>query len=148
MCPSARQKKYQDKKLSVEINDRIYANFDVSAIWGKTEEDRQRLGTPAIVTDFTELPGENADKTLIELDSEEEYREIRSLLTPDLYAQLVDGGTLRVVMNKSTSKLSAIKQLAELWDIPVSRITADYNDIEMLCRWRDRRRGGKCDSRR
>lgn len=130
------QKKYPAKKLSVEINDRIYANFDVSVIWGKTEEDRQMLGSPAMVTDFSGLTGESADKMLIELDSEEEYREIQNLLTPDLYVQLADGGKLCVVMNKSTSKLNAIKKLAELWGIPVSRITAfgdDYNDIEMLC---------------
>ncbi|NMA24946.1 MAG: HAD family hydrolase [Clostridiales bacterium] len=130
------QKKYPDKKLSVEIDDRIYANFDVSVIWGKTEEGKQMLGSPAIVADFSCLTGESADKILIELDSEEEYREVQNLLTPDLYAQSANGGKLCVVMNKSTSKLNAIKQLAELWDISVSRITAfgdDYNDIEMLC---------------
>ncbi|NLT14504.1 MAG: HAD hydrolase family protein, partial [Clostridiales bacterium] len=39
------------------------------------------------------------------------------------------------VMNKSTSKLNAVKQLADLWNIPVSLVAAfgdDYNDIEML----------------
>ncbi len=129
------QKKYPDKKLSVEINDRNYANFDISTIWGKTEKDREMLGKPAMITDFSDLPGENADKILIELESEKEYREVRDLLTPELYAQLADGGALCVVMNKSTSKLNAIRRLAELWDIPLSQIAAfgdDYNDIDML----------------
>lgn len=129
------QKKNPDKKLAVEINDRIYANFDVSAIWGRTEEDRQIQGSPAMVTDFSGLTGESADKILIELDSEEEYREVCELLSPELYAQPAGNGRLCVVMNRSTTKLNAIRQLAELWDIPLSGITAfgdDYNDIDMI----------------
>lgn len=129
------QKKYPNKKLSVEINDRIYGNFDVSVVWGRTERDRQMLGSPVMVSDFSGLPGDSADKILIELASDEEYREVWGLLTPDLYAQPADGGKLCIVMNKSTSKLNAVKQLADLWNIPVSLVAAfgdDYNDIEML----------------
>jgi Cof subfamily protein (haloacid dehalogenase superfamily) len=128
-------RKYPGKKLSVEISDKIFANFDVSVFWGKTEEERQMLGIPAIISEFSDLPGDSADKVLIELASEEEYQEVCAFLPHDLYAQPADGGKLCVVMHKSTSKLNAIRHLAELLDIPVSQIVAfgdDYNDIDML----------------
>lgn len=129
------QKKYPNKKLSIEINDMIYANFDVSVFWGKTDKDREMLKTSTVHTDFSDLPNFNADKVLVEVDSETEYQEIQDILTPNLYAQLSDGGKLCIIMNKSATKFNAIKQLAVLWNIPISQITAfgdDYNDIEMI----------------
>jgi Cof subfamily protein (haloacid dehalogenase superfamily) len=129
------QEKYPAKKLSVEIDDRIYANFDVALLWGSMENESKILKSSAVLSDFTDLPDAAADKILIELDSEKEYREVWDLLTPELYAQPADGGSVCVVMNKSTSKFNAIRQLAELWDIPVSQITAfgdDHNDVEMI----------------
>ena len=38
-------------------------------------------------------------------------------------------------MNKNATKLNAIKQLSDLWNIDLSEMTAfgdDYNDIEMI----------------
>lgn len=129
------QENYPAMKLSVEINDKIYANFDVSGLWGITNDKEQVRESAVVLTNFSDLPGVAADKLLIALESEKEYKEVCALLTPDLYAQLADGGKVCVVMNRSTSKFNAIRQLADLWDIPVSQITAfgdDYNDIDMI----------------
>ncbi|MCK9618883.1 MAG: HAD family hydrolase [Lentimicrobiaceae bacterium] len=129
------QNKYPDKKLSIEINDKIYANFDTSLIWGKSENDREMLRRSTVYSNFSDLPDFIADKVLIEINSENEYQEILANISTNLYAQLSDGGKLCLVMNKSATKFNAIAQLAELWSIPISQIAAfgdDYNDIEML----------------
>lgn len=129
------QSKYPGKKLSVEIDDMIYANFDVTVFWGKTDKDRQMLRESSAQTDFTDLPAIDADKVIIEINSEEEYQEILTQLSPSLYGQLSDGGKLCLVMNRNASKINAIKRVAAQWGISISDITAfgdDLNDVEML----------------
>jgi Cof subfamily protein (haloacid dehalogenase superfamily) len=129
------QNKYPYKKLSVEINDLIYANFDVVEFWGKTSKDREILNASTIQTDFSNLPDIDADKVLIEIDSENEYEETMTLLPPSLYGQFSDGRKLCLVMNRYATKLNAIKLLAYHWGISKSEIAAfgdDYNDIEMI----------------
>ena len=128
------QNKYPDKKLSIEISDKIYANFDVTVIWGTTKE-KEMLKVSSVITDFSDLPSVDADKIIIEINSENDYTEILNLLSPNLYGQLSDGGKICLVMNRNATKLNAIKQLAKHWSITLSEITAfgdDYNDIEML----------------
>lgn len=127
--------KYPLKKLSVEINDKIYANFDVTLFWGKSKNDIEILKNSYIPTDFTDLPNFNADKILVELLSAKELEEINALLSPELYALLSDGGKLCQVMNKDARKINPVKDLARLWNISLADVTAfgdDYNDIEML----------------
>lgn len=129
------QNKYPNKKLSIEINDKIYANFDVTLFWGKTSKDKEILSTSAIETDFSYLPDMDADKVIIEMDSDKDYEEILALLSPNLYCQLSDGGKLCLVMNKNATKLNAIKHLEKIWSISSSEIVAfgdDYNDLDMI----------------
>jgi Cof subfamily protein (haloacid dehalogenase superfamily) len=129
------KEKYPNKKLSVEINDKIYANFDVTLIWGSSEKEKEMLRASSVLTDFSGLPDTDADKLLIEVDSANEYKEILKLLPTDLYSQLSDGGKLCLVMNKNATKLNAVKQLIKMWDISISDTAAfgdDYNDIELL----------------
>lgn len=129
------KQRYPDKKLSVEINDKIYANFDVMMFWGKGENDKAILKNTFIWTDFTDLPGYDADKVIIELSSEEEYKAIMALLPNDLYGLRSDGGKLCMIMNKAATKLNAVKNLAEEWNIPITDIAAfgdDYNDTLLL----------------
>ncbi|HEX2944371.1 MAG TPA: HAD family hydrolase [Clostridia bacterium] len=129
------QERHPEKRLSVEINDRIYANFDVTAVWGKTKEDIEVLKASTVRTDFHDLPDMDADKVLVEICSDKEHEEVKSLLPPDLYTLLSDNGKLCVIMNKKATKFNAIRCMAEQWGIPVSDIAAfgdDYNDIEMI----------------
>ncbi len=131
----ALQIKHPDRRLSVEIDDRIYANFDVTAVWGRTKEDMEVLKASTVRTDFSDLPYIDADKILVEIGSEKEYEEIISYLSPDLYTLLSDNRTLCLIMNKNATKFNAIMSIAAQWDIPVSDVAAfgdDYNDIEMI----------------
>jgi Cof subfamily protein (haloacid dehalogenase superfamily) len=127
--------KYPFKKLSVEIEDKIYANFDTAAVWGKTQTEYDILKNSTVKTDFTDLPKQDADKVLIELKNDDEHQEILDLLSPGLYTQLSDNRTLCQIMNINAKKIKAIQYLSDLWDVSVNDIAAfgdDYNDIEML----------------
>ncbi len=129
------QAKYPGKKLAVEINDMIYANFDVITIWGKNQKEKEILEASSVWTDFSDLPEQDADKIIIEIASDQEYEEVQSLLTPDLYGQLSDGKTLCLVMHRNASKLNAVKRIAKRLGIERTEIAAfgdDYNDIEMI----------------
>ncbi len=131
----ALQSRYPGKKLSVEIDDKIYANFDVISIWGKSPRDRKILEASTVQTDFSELPEIDADKIIVELNSDSEYVEIQSLLSADLYCLLSDGRTICQIMNRNATKLNAVKQLAMQMGISRSEIAAfgdDYNDLEMI----------------
>ncbi len=115
----------EGKKLSVEIDDTLYANFDVSAIWNYTS---------AVRTDFTNLPDADADKLIIEISTAEEYEHVLALLPPGLYAEMSDG-KLCLVMNRGATKLNAVKGLSTAWGIPMTDIAAfgdDLNDIGMI----------------
>lgn len=129
------QTKYPGKKLAAEINDKIYANFDVVAMWGRTQKEKEVLEASSIWTDFSDLPEINADKIIIEINSEKEYEEVQSLLTPDLYGQLSDGKTLCLIMHRNATKLNALKKIAKKLGIARTDIAAfgdDYNDIDMI----------------
>jgi len=129
------QIRYPGKKLSVEMNDRLYANFDAVSVWGNAPKDREILETASVQTDFTDLPGADADKILIEISGEDEYNEIMSLLPDGLYGLMSDGKTLCQVMNRNATKLNAVKRMAKRLGISMSEIAAfgdDYNDLEMI----------------
>lgn len=129
------QSRYPDKKLSVEINDKLYANFDVLSIWGNSPKDIEILKAATVQTDFTDLPEIDADKIIIELSNENEYNELIPLLPDNLYGLLSDGKTLCQVMNRNASKLNALKQLAKQIGVSRSEVAAfgdDYNDLEMI----------------
>ena len=129
------QAEYPGKKLVAEINDMIYANFDVIAIWGKNQKEKEILEASSIWTDFSDLPEVNADKIIIEINSEQEYETVQSLLTPDLYGQLSDGKSLCLVMHRDATKLNAVKRIAVKLGIDRTEIAAfgdDYNDIELI----------------
>lgn len=129
------QNRYPGKKMSVENNDRLYANFDVLSIWGNNPRDTEILKAATVQTDFTDLPAIDADKIIIELSGGDEYDEIMSLIPGDLYGLLSDRGTLCLVMNRNASKLNAVKRLTEQMGIAASEVAVfgdDYNDLEMI----------------
>lgn len=118
-------REHPEKRLAVEIGDTLYANYDVKEFWPFTE---------AVRTDFTDLPAEDADKILIEVDGADECEEIGRVLWDEVYGQFSDG-RLCLVMNKEATKFRAVKDLAAFWGIPTERMLAigdDVNDVEML----------------
>ena len=118
-------KDFPDIKISVEINDKLYANFDPRLIW---------KNVAYTFTDFSDLPKSDADKILLNVSSIEEMKQYESYLPEDLYIQLSEN-TVGMIMNKKASKINGIKAVAEMYGISLNNIVAfgdDYNDIEML----------------
>ena len=116
---------YPDSTLSVEIDDVLYANFDVSAVWNDTE---------AIRSDFTNLPDKPADKIIVGLTSTLDMDIFTQYLPDDLYIEIADG-KLGLIMNRKASKWEAIKVIADYFNISTNEVVAfgdDYNDISML----------------
>jgi len=118
-------KDYHHSKLYVEIDDTLYANFDVSTIWGNIE---------VTITDFTDLPNKPADKIGICISSFEDIERFSKYLPSDLYIEMTEG-ILGMIMSRSATKWAAIQVVANHFGIQTSKVIAfgdDYNDIEML----------------
>jgi len=118
-------KDYPNASLSVEIDDVLYANFDVSSIWNYTQ---------AIRTDFTDLPDKPADKIIIGVTSMEDVKRYSKYLTDELYIEMNDG-KLGLIMHRNATKWRAIQIISHHFKINKNEIAAfgdDYNDIEML----------------
>jgi len=118
-------KDFPDATISTEIDDVLYANFDVSTVWNYTE---------AIRTDFTNLPNKPADKIIVGVNSLEEMNQFAKYIPGDLYIEMSDG-KLGLIMNRKATKWAAIQLVASHFDIQAEEIVAfgdDYNDIDML----------------
>ena len=112
--------------ISVEANDVLYANFDVSSIWGKAEF--------VYTKDFAELKERVADKIIVEAFSLEEMKRFEKYLPENLYLQLSEN-RIAMIMNKRAAKSNAISVLAEKMGICMEEVVAfgdDYNDMDML----------------
>lgn len=119
------QAKYRGERLSVEIDDVLYANFDVSSVWNYTSY---------VLSDFFDLPETGADKILIEADLKIKHADIMPLLTPDIYCQMSEG-LIYLIMNKSATKLNGLKTLTDYWGLGLKDVAAfgdDHNDVGML----------------
>ena len=111
--------------LSVEIDDTLYANFDVSLIWNNTQ---------AVLSDFTDLPDKTADKIIVGISSMQDIARYASYLPEDVYIQSSEG-VVGMIMHHSATKANAIAAVAAHHSIPLSDVCAfgdDHNDIEML----------------
>ena len=116
--------------LSVEIDDILYANFDVGLIWNMTE---------AISTDFSDLPCKPADKIIVSISGAEDVQRIAECITDELYLEVVDGH-LCMILHKDAEKMQGVKMLATGWGIDPEQIVAfgdGINDVGMLtgCGW-------------
>ena len=123
LCAISRD--YPQATLSLEIDDTLYANFDVSALWNYTQ---------AVRSDFSDLPDRPADKILIGISSVEELPHYAQYLPEDLYIQSSEG-KLGMIMNRAATKWNAIRCLAGHFGIPAADMLAfgdDWNDIELL----------------
>jgi Cof subfamily protein (haloacid dehalogenase superfamily) len=112
-------------KLGVEIDDRLYSNYNPSDIW---------LGIERTVTDFTDLPDVPADKIMLPMASRDELNAIAGALPDNLYIEISEN-TVGMIMNKNATKVKAVIYVAERFGLSVADIAAfgdDYNDIEML----------------
>ncbi|HIZ16905.1 MAG TPA: HAD family hydrolase [Firmicutes bacterium] len=114
-----------DIKIAIEIEDDMFANFDVTRYWP---------GRTYIYTDFKISPKQPAEKIVVALPSPES-REIFEKIIPDgFYIEDVEEGVC-IVLRKGATKENAIKVLASRYGINMEEIAVfgDYiNDIGML----------------
>jgi 5-amino-6-(5-phospho-D-ribitylamino)uracil phosphatase len=116
---------FPDKRLSVEMNDTLYANFPVSYYWSYTD---------GITTDFVNLPHGYVDKIIVEIDSREDFIQINQFLTEEEYGQICEE-KLCLIMNQNASKLNGIHILCQAWNISLDTVITfgdDFNDLEMI----------------
>ncbi|MCL2286566.1 MAG: HAD family hydrolase [Firmicutes bacterium] len=127
---------YPEMYISVEINDMLYANFEIPAPdWANVR------------TDFTDLPDMPADKMLFSIgnitnpaesknnaDGMASLKAIQSMLTDNFNAILGEGWLL-MVMNKLACKYQGVKEVSAYFGLTPADVIAfgdDINDIEML----------------
>ena len=116
---------FKDMQIAVEIDDVLYANFDVATVW---------TNTTAVITDFSDLPDMPVDKIIFITAQSHIVSEIDGLLPDELYSVIAENQVL-MIMHKKANKLSAIKAVAKHFGLTLSDIVVfgdDYNDIEML----------------
>ena len=122
---TAVSKKYPDMKISVEIDDVLYANFDVREVWADEGSVR---------TDFSNLPRLPAEKIILGTADRFAVAEIKKMLPAGLYAETADDLIL-MIMNGGAKKSTALKKIADHFGIALSDAAAfgdDSNDIGML----------------
>ena len=118
-------KDFPDATLSVEIDDVLYANFDVSTVWKYTS---------AVRSNFTDLPSKAADKIIVGVSSVEDMECFSKYLTDDLYIEMSDG-KLGLIMSRKATKWEAVKIVADHFNISTNEVATfgdDYNDISMI----------------
>jgi hydroxymethylpyrimidine pyrophosphatase-like HAD family hydrolase len=112
-------------KLSAEIDDTLYANFDASAVWP---------GVESILTDFSNLPDIPTDNIIFSGVDNAEATALMQTLDGDLYWDISEN-EIYMIMNKAARKLNAVSILADHFKISQADIAAFgdiYNDIEIL----------------
>ena len=117
--------RFKGMQISVEIDDVLYANFDVTKVWSNTT---------ATMTDFSDLPDAPADKIIFGTAESRVVSEIEEMLTDELYTVITEYQLL-MVMNINARKRNAIYEIAAYYDISPSDVAAfgdDFNDVEML----------------
>jgi len=113
--------------LMIEINDKIYTNFDPNIYWKDIEYEN-----------INDMPLIEADKIIIGIDGSEKLIEINKFLPENLYSEKsigAKGGLLCLIMNKNAVKWNGIKVLSEHFQIDTKDIIAfgdNENDYEML----------------
>jgi Cof subfamily protein (haloacid dehalogenase superfamily) len=119
--------RYPGTNISVEIDNRLYTNFDICIMEGWHSDYSQ--------VDFNTFEYRDSAKILVDLSKIEDKESIAGALPEESVLVVTDKGTLGQIMHKSVSKLNGIKYLTELFECSLEDIIAfgdDYNDIEMI----------------
>lgn len=119
-------KENSEYPVAVEVDDRLYSNFDAGRIWSNI--------VYTATSDFQEIREHVADKIIIETNSMEEIESLQKKLPSDLYIQMCEN-TVALIMNKNATKLEAIKSVIRQKGISLEEVIAfgdDYNDLEMI----------------
>ncbi|OJD64257.1 Cof-type HAD-IIB family hydrolase [Bacillus sp. NH11B] len=118
-------KKYNLHQICLEINDKLYSNFDVTDYFGDV---------PCEVMDIRKLNFEKASK-LIVCTNGSINKEFTKELPDECKAVITDNGTLCQIMHTDVSKWNSIQHVLQHLNRDVSEVIAfgdDYNDMEMI----------------
>ena len=116
---------HPNAQVSIEADDRHYANFPADEIWPGMDYVR--------TADFREVAGP-ADKLIIRAGSAAEMRRFQKYIPEALYMQLSEN-TVAMVMRREATMLNGIRLLAAQLGCGLEDVAAfgdDYNDAEML----------------
>ena len=118
-------KKYNMNNICVEINDKLYSNFDVADYFGKI---------PCEILDLKDLDFKEAFKIII-CNNQSINPELLKHLPKECKGVITDNGTLCQIMHSEVSKWNSIKYVLEDLNYESSDVIAfgdDYNDLEMI----------------
>jgi Cof subfamily protein (haloacid dehalogenase superfamily) len=118
---------YPGTKISLEINDQLYANFDISIMCGWPPE--------YTFVDFHHFSFKPAAKILVDLTGIDDKSKINQFLSSDLNMVITDGGTLGQIAHKEVSKMNAIRALSGIIGFNNTDEIAfgdDFNDYDMI----------------
>lgn len=118
-------KKWGYNQICIEINDKLYSNFDTSEFFGNAPNQKVNL---------SEMNFEKAYKVIICSKKTISQNFVNSL--PNSCKGIItDRGKLCQIMNREASKWISTKTLSEKLGIDINNIIAfgdDYNDLEMV----------------
>ncbi|PGZ09414.1 HAD family hydrolase [Bacillus cereus] len=118
-------KKYNLHQICLEINDKLYSNFDVTDYFGNV---------PCEVMDVSELNFEKASKVIV-CTKGSINKEFTKELPIECSAVITDNGTLCQIMHAEVSKWNSIQQVLQHLNRDAAEVIAfgdDYNDMEMI----------------
>ncbi|MDR2992684.1 HAD family hydrolase [Bacillus cereus] len=118
-------KKYNLHQICLEINDKLYSNFDVTEYFGNV---------PCKVMDVKELDFEKASKVIV-CTKDPISKGFTKELPIECSAVITDNGTLCQIMHAEVSKWNSIQHVLKHLKRDASEVIAfgdDYNDMEMI----------------
>ncbi|MDM5239233.1 HAD family hydrolase [Bacillus cereus] len=118
-------KKYNLHQICLEINDKLYSNFDVTDYFGNV---------PCEVMDVSELNFEKASKIIV-CTKGSINKEFTKELPIECSAVITDNGTLCQIMHAEVSKWNSIQRVLQHLNRDAAEVIAfgdDYNDMEMI----------------
>lgn len=111
--------------ISVECNDIIYSNFNISNIWENTN---------AIIDNLSNFRKGEIEKIIIQASNLDEIKQIKPFLKSDLYVEISEG-KIAMILNKNATKYKGIKQIIKYFNININNVIAfgdDVNDYEII----------------
>jgi Cof subfamily protein (haloacid dehalogenase superfamily) len=118
---------FSQYNLAVEIDDKIYTNFDPSIYWGDMDYEN-----------INNRPNKHADKIIVGINDLGKINEIEKHLPEELYLEKSKGairGEIGLIINKGATKWNGLKKLARYYKVATKNIISfgdNENDLEMV----------------
>ena len=117
---------YNNCRVSFEIDNKLYANFNIESIFGNTEFEIISLDTFELVS---------ATKILLDISSIENIEAFETSLPCDCYMVITDHGSLGQIMAYGVNKSNALNYILHKLETKIDRVIFfgdDINDIELI----------------